>query len=57
MHDTVLPTLNWTTEDDNLGLIPVQKHTPFKMKTWIKTATGFGGFNASCVFEQPGVQT
>lgn len=57
VHDTVLPTLNWTTEDDNLGLIPVQKHTPFKVKTWIKTATGFGGFNAACVFEQPGVQT
>jgi 3-oxoacyl-[acyl-carrier-protein] synthase II len=56
-HDTVLPTLNWTTADDKLGLIPVQKHTSYKVNTWIKTATGFGGFNAACVFEQPGVPT
>jgi 3-oxoacyl-[acyl-carrier-protein] synthase II len=53
-HDTVLPTLNWTTEDDKLGLLPVQKHTRCKVNTWIKTATGFGGFNAACVFEQAG---
>jgi 3-oxoacyl-(acyl-carrier-protein) synthase len=55
-HQTVLPTLNWTTEDDKLGILPVQRHTPCEVGAWIKTATGFGGFNAACVFEQVGAR-
>lgn len=53
-HDTILPTLNWTTPDEKLGLELVQKRTPRKVGTWMKTATGFGGFNAACVFSQEG---
>jgi len=52
-HQLVLPTLNWTDEDDNLGIVPVRKPISCRIGTWIKTATGFGGFNAACVFEQP----
>jgi 3-oxoacyl-(acyl-carrier-protein) synthase len=53
-HGVVLPTLNWTTPDEKLGLELVQNQTAFEVGTWIKTATGFGGFNAACVFSQPG---
>ena len=52
-HDTVLPTLNWTVRDEKLGVQPVTRHTSCRVENWVKTATGFGGFNAACVFAQP----
>ena len=52
-HDVIPPTLNWTTLDAKLCLQPVTSHTPYKVKTWLKTATGFGGFNAACLFSKP----
>jgi 3-oxoacyl-(acyl-carrier-protein) synthase len=53
-HETVLPTLNWAAKDEKLGIEPVTQHTSCQVKNWVKTATGFGGFNAACVFTQPG---
>jgi 3-oxoacyl-[acyl-carrier-protein] synthase II len=54
-HGTVPPTLNWTTADSQLGLEPLTEWRECPVNTWVKTATGFGGFNAACVFAQPGV--
>jgi 3-oxoacyl-(acyl-carrier-protein) synthase len=56
-HGVILPTLNWTTPDEKLGLDLVRRQTQFEVGNWIKTATGFGGFNAACVFSQPGRQS
>lgn len=53
-HGAVPPTLNWTTADAQLGLEPLTEWRECPVNAWVKTATGFGGFNAACVFAQPG---
>jgi len=53
----VLPTLNWNTPDENVGFEPVRNLTQMAVETWMKTATGFGGFNAACVFSQAGLDS
>jgi 3-oxoacyl-[acyl-carrier-protein] synthase II len=55
-HGTIPPTLNWTTADSQLCLEPLAEWRECSVNTWVKTATGFGGFNAACIFAQPGAQ-
>jgi 3-oxoacyl-[acyl-carrier-protein] synthase II len=55
-HGIVPATLNWKTADPQLGVQPVDSPRSADVKTWMKTATGFGGFHAACVFTQPGAQ-
>lgn len=51
---TIPATLNWRTPDPKLALQPLTDNKPSDVRFWIKTATGFGGFNAAALFSQIG---
>jgi 3-oxoacyl-(acyl-carrier-protein) synthase len=51
-YGVVPATLNLSMPDPALGIEVVTIHHRRNICTWMKTSTGFGGFNAACVFRQ-----
>ena len=51
-NNILLPTLNCEIPDPKLNISPVKELTRTKLRTVMKTACGFAGYNGATVFRK-----
>lgn len=51
-HNYIPPTLNCENVDTRLNIQPVTSPIPSNLKTVMKTACGFSGYNGACIFKK-----